>query len=79
MEIKECLSNNDYNDICTLENIDKLQHMNKLIEKLQKKAQIVLYEDDRAVESEFLNKILESHFDTETYLQEMDDKVIELD
>ena len=79
MEIKECLSNNDYNDICTLENIDKLQHMNKLIEKLQKKAQIVLYEDDRVVESEFLNNILESHFDTERYLQEMDDKVIELD
>ncbi len=53
--------------------------MNKLIEKLQKKAQIVLYEDDRVVESEFLNNILESHFDTERYLQEMDDKFIEQD
>lgn len=42
-EIKECLSNNDYVDICSLENI------------------------------------LESHFDTERYLQETDDKVIEQD
>lgn len=39
-EIKECLSNNDYVDICSLENI------------------------------------LESHFDTESYLQETDDKFI---
>ena len=80
MEIKECLSNNDYIDICSLDNIDKLQHMNELIEQLQKiGAQIVLYEDDIVVESEFLNKILEQHFDTERYLQEMDDKVIEQD
>ena len=41
-EIKECLSNNDYVDICSLENI------------------------------------LESHFDTERYLQETDDKFIRI-
>jgi hypothetical protein len=39
-EIKECLSNNDYVDICSLENI------------------------------------LESHFDTESYLQETDGRFI---
>ena len=39
-EIKECLSNNDYVDICSLENI------------------------------------LESHFDTERYLQETDGRFI---
>ena len=79
-EIKECLSNNDYVDICSLENIDGLQHMNELIDELQKKgAEIVLYEDDRVVEIEFLKNILESHFDTERYLQEKDDKVIEQD
>ena len=76
-EIKECLSNNDYVDICSLENIDGLQHMNELIDELQKKgAEIVLYEDDRVVEIEFLENILESHFDTERYLQETDDKFI---
>ena len=76
-EIKECLSDNDYVDICRLENIDGLQHMNELIDELQKKgAEIVLYEDDRVVEIEFLKNILESHFDTERYLQETDDKFI---
>ena len=37
MEIKECLSNNGYIDICSLDNIDGLQHMNELIDELQKK------------------------------------------
>ena len=78
-EIKECLSDNDYVDICRLENIDGLQHMNELIDELQKKgAEIVLYEDDRVVEIEFLENILESHFDTERYLQETDDKFIRI-
>ena len=65
---------------CSLDNIDGLQHMNELIDELQKKgAEIVLYENDRVVETEFLKNILESHFDTERYLQETDDKVIEQD
>ena len=72
MEIKECLSNNGYIDIGSLDNIDGLQHMNELIDELQ-------YENDRVVETEFLKNILESHFDTERYLQETDDKVIEQD
>ena len=80
MEIKERLSNNGYIDICSLDNIDGLQHMNELIDEFQKKgAEIVLYENDRVVETEFLKNILESHFDTERYLQETDDKVIEQD
>lgn len=79
-EIRECLSNNRYIDICSLENIEGLQHMNELIEELQKKgAKIVLYEDDRVVETEFLKNIIEAHFDAERYLQETDDKVIEKD
>lgn len=32
-EIRECLSNNGYIDICSLENIEGLQHMNELIEE----------------------------------------------
>lgn len=41
----------------SLENIDGLQHMNELIDQLQKKgAEIELYEDDRVVETEFLKK-----------------------
>ena len=77
-EIRECLCNNGYIDICGLEDIDRLQHMNKLIEELQKKgAEIILYEDDRVVETDFLKNIIEAHFDTERYLQETDDKVIE--
>ena len=78
MEIKECLSNNGYIDICSLDNIDGLQHMNELIDELQKKG-AEIYENDRVVETEFLKNILESHFDTERYLQETDDKVIEQD
>lgn len=79
-EIRECLCNNGYIDICGLEDIDRLQHMDKLIEELQKKgAEIVLYEDDRVVETEFLKNIIEAHFDAERYLQETDDKVIEKD
>ncbi|MDN0060164.1 hypothetical protein QVN96_01855 [Mediterraneibacter glycyrrhizinilyticus] len=79
-EIRECLCNNGYIDICGLEDIDRLQHMDKLIEELQKKgAEIILYEDDRVVETDFLKNIIEAHFDTERYLQETDDKVIEQD
>ena len=54
-EIRECLCNNGYIDICGL------------------------YEDDRVVETDFLKNIIEAHFDTERYLQETDDKVIEQD
>lgn len=36
-EIREYLSNHGYVDICSLENIDGLQHMDELIEELQKK------------------------------------------
>ena len=79
-EIRECLCNNGYIDICGLEDIDRLQHMDKLIEELQKKgAGIILYEDDRVVETDFLKNIIEAHFDTERYLQKTDDKVIEQD
>ena len=79
-EIRECLCNNGYIDICGLEDIDRLQHMNKLIEELQKRgAEIILYEDDRVVETDFLKNIIEAHFDTERYLQETDDKVNEQD
>ena len=79
-EIRECLCNNGYIDICGLKDIDRLQHMDKLIEELQKKgAEIILYEDDRVVETDFLKNIIEAHFDTERYLQETDDKVIEQD
>ena len=47
-----------------------------LIEELKKKdAKIELYEDDRIVETDFLKNIIESHFDTERYLQEIDDKL----
>ena len=45
----------------------------------KKGAEIVLYEDDRVVETEFLKNIIEAHFDSERYLQEKDDKVIEQD
>ena len=76
-EIRECLCNNGYIDICGLEDIDRLQHMDKLIEELQKKgAGIILYEDDRVVETDFLKNIIEAHFDTERYLQETDDKLL---
>ena len=79
-EIRERLNNNDYVDACPIENIDGLQKMNDLIEELRKKgAEIMLYENDRRVEQEFLKNIMESHFDTERVMQDIDDKVIEQD
>ena len=79
-EIRERLNNNDYMDTCRIDNIDGLQKMNELIEELRKKgAEIMLYENDRRVEQEFLKNIIESHFETERVLQEIDDKVIEQD
>lgn len=79
-EIRERLNNNDYMDTCRIDNIDGLRQMNDLIEELRKKgAEIMLYENDRRVEQEFLNNIIESHFDTERVLQEIDDNVIEQD
>ena len=56
---------------------DTMDYTSPIILELEKKgAEIVLYEDDRVVEIEFLENILESHFDTESYLQETDDKFI---
>ena len=79
-EIRESLNNNDYVDACPIENIDGLRQMNDLIEELRKKgAEIMLYENDRRVEQEFLKNIMESHFDTERVLQDIDDNVIEQD
>lgn len=79
-EIRERLNNNGYMDTCCIENIDGLQKMNELIEELRKKgAEIMLYENDRVVEQEFLKNIIESHLDTERVLQEIDDNVIEQD
>lgn len=79
-EIRERLNNNGYVDTCSIENIDGLRQMNDLIEELRKKgAKIMLYENDRVVEQEFLKNIIESHFETERVLQEIDDNVIEQD
>lgn len=75
-EIRECLNNNDYIYICNLNEIEGLQNMNDLIRLLlEKGAKIELYEDDRLVDIEFLQNIIDSHFDTEEYLQEVDDKL----
>lgn len=76
-EIKDSLNNNNYVYICNLNEIDELQNMNELIKLLlEKGAKIELYEEDRLVDIEFLQNIIDSHFDTEEYLQEVDDKLL---
>lgn len=76
-EVKKSLINNEYIYVCDLENIDGLQEMNNLIKDLlEKGAKIELYEEGRLVNNEFLKNIIESHDDTERYLQEVDDKIL---
>lgn len=76
-EIKDSLVNCSYIYICDLGNIEELQDMSTLIEDLLAKgAKIELYEDERLVNVEFLKNIIESHFDTEKYLQEVDDMIL---
>lgn len=75
-EIKDSLVNCSYIHVCDLGNIEELQDMSTLIEDLLAKgAKIELYEDERLVSVEFLKNIIESHFDTEKYLQEVDDMI----
>ncbi|MBS6115580.1 hypothetical protein [Thomasclavelia spiroformis] len=77
-EIKESLVNCSYIHACDLRNIDELQDMSNLIDALLAEgAKIELYEDERLVNVEFLKNIIESHFDTEKYLQEVDDMIFE--
>lgn len=77
-KIKNSLINSSYIYVCDLRDIDELQGMNILVEQLLAKgAEIELYEDDRLVNIEFLKNIIELHFDTEKYLQEVDDIILE--
>lgn len=76
-KIKESLTHNKYIQTCNLRDIDALQDMEKLIRLLSERGAVIeLYEDDRLVSIEFLENIIESHFDTEKYLQAVDDKIL---
>lgn len=77
-EIKDSLVNNNYIYICNLNEIDELKNMNKLVNLLLEKGAIIeLYEENRLVDIEFLQNIIDSHFGTEEYQQEVDDKLLE--
>lgn len=78
IDIKNKLNNNEYVLSCNLLDVDELVGMKKIIEALlQVGAKVDFYEDDRQVNQEFLDNLIESHYDTERYLEEIDNSIID--
>lgn len=78
IDIKNKLNNNDYILSCNLLDVDELVELKKNIEALLNVgAKVDFYEDDRQVSKEFLDNLIESHYDTERYLEEIDNNIID--
>ncbi|MDF2791097.1 MAG: hypothetical protein K0S80_4199 [Neobacillus sp.] len=79
-EIKRKIDNNDIVLSCNLLDIDELVEMKKKVSLLlNAHAKINMYEDKREVSNEFLNNLIESHFDTERYLEQIDEHTMRED
>jgi hypothetical protein len=79
-EIKQKIDNNDIVLSCNLLDIDELVEMKKKVSLLlNAHAKINMYEDKREVSNEFLNNLIESHFDTERYLEQIDEHTMRED
>lgn len=73
-EIKELLNNNDFLLSYNLLEIDELLEMKKIVGiLLDAGAKVHLFEDNREVSIELLNNLIESHFDTQRYREEIDE------
>lgn len=73
-EIKEKLCDNTYVLSCDSTDIDGMIKMNEVIGLLQGAgAKVIVYENDMEVGKKFLENLIESHFDTEKFLDEMDE------
>lgn len=73
-EIKELLNNNDFILSYDLLEIDELLEMKKIVSLLlEAGAKVHIFEENREVGIEFLDNLIESHLDTERYLEEVDE------
>ncbi|WP_061808736.1 hypothetical protein [Rossellomorea vietnamensis] len=76
-ELKELL-NSDYILSYNLIDIDELLEMKKIVRLLSKAgAKVHVFEEDRKVSIEFLDIVIESHLDTERYLEEVDEQMFD--
>jgi hypothetical protein len=79
-ELKELLNNNGYILSCNLTDIDGLVEMKKIVGLLSKAgAKVHVFEENREVSIEFLDNVIESHLDTERYLEEVDEQMFDED
>ncbi|GLO68093.1 MULTISPECIES: hypothetical protein [Oceanobacillus] len=79
-EIKESLNNNDFILSYNLLKTDELLKMKKIVKLLlEAGAKVHIYEENREVSIEFLDNLIESHLDTERYLEEVDDQMLKDD
>lgn len=75
-EIKELLNNSDFILSYDLLEIDELLEMKKIISLLlEAGAKVHIFEESREVGIEFLDNLIESHLDTERYLEEVDEQI----
>lgn len=79
-EIKELLNNNDFILSYNLLEIDELLEMKKTVSLLlEAGAKVHIFEENREVSIEFLDNLIESHLDTERYLEEVDEQMFHED
>jgi len=79
-EIKELLNNNDIILSYHLLEIDELLEMKKIVSLLlEAGAKVHIFEENREVSIEFLDNLIESHLDTERYLEEVDEQMFKED
>ena len=79
-EIKESLNNNDFILSCNLFEIEELLEMKKIVSLLlAANAKVHMFEEKREVSIEFLDNLIESHLDTERYLEEVDEQMFNED
>ncbi|MED1608080.1 hypothetical protein P4U90_22445 [Cytobacillus kochii] len=79
-EIKKLINNNDFILSYNLLEIDELLKMRKIVRLLlDAGAQVHIFEENREVSIQFLDNLIESHLDTERYLEEVDEQMFNKD
>lgn len=75
-EIKKLINNNDFILSYNLLEIDELLKMRKIVRLLlDAGAKVHIFEENREVSIQFLDNLIESHLDTERYLEEVDEQM----
>ncbi|MEK5104924.1 hypothetical protein MKX83_23555 [Cytobacillus sp. FSL M8-0252] len=79
-EIKKLINNNDFILSYNLLEIDELLKMRKIVLLLlDAGAKVHIFEENREVSIQFLDNLIESHLDTERYLEEVDKQMFNKD